>query len=94
MLPLGISIGMSVQMGKLLPVSVDRAKKLAACTMIFTVVVAICVATLLHVFQLEVISAFTSDGDVMKAAISSGRICASPSSLSTFMELTPVFFAR
>jgi len=66
MIPLGISIGLSVQMGKLLPVSVDRAKKLAACTMIFTVVVAICVATLLHVFQLEVISAFTSDGDVIE----------------------------
>merc|ERR1711957_866009 len=62
----GISIGLSVQMGKLLPVSVDRAKQLAACTMIFTIVVAICVSTLLHTFQLEVISAFTSDVDVIE----------------------------
>jgi len=66
MIPLGISIGLSVRMGVLLPINVDGAKRLAACTMLFTTALAIMVSCILYKYQTWIVSMFTTDEAVFE----------------------------
>jgi MATE family multidrug resistance protein len=66
MIPLGISIGMIVRLGNLLPVDVNGAKRLAAYTMIFTVILAILVSAIIYQNQKWIVSLFTTDEIVIK----------------------------
>jgi MATE family multidrug resistance protein len=65
MIPLGISIGLSVRIGQLLPYDVHKAKILAFYTMICVICIAILVTYLLYVNQYWIVSMFTSDEDVI-----------------------------
>jgi Na+-driven multidrug efflux pump len=65
MIPLGISIGLTVRMGNVIPHDVPRAKLLAAWCMGFTVVVAATVSLLLHQFQIQIAMLFSSDPAVI-----------------------------
>lgn len=66
MVPLGISIGLSVRMGVLLPVSVDGAKRLAAVTMLFTICAGITISAVIYKYQTWIVSMFTSDEEVFE----------------------------
>lgn len=66
MIPLGFSIGLSVRMGQLLPVNVDKAKLLAVYTMALVSILALAVTCILYFNQLWIVSLFTTDQDVMK----------------------------
>ena len=66
MIPLGISIGLSVRMGILLPVDVSGAKRLAALTMISTTVVGILVSCFIYKYQLWIVSLFTLDEAILE----------------------------
>jgi MATE family multidrug resistance protein len=61
MIPLGISIGLSVRLGMLLPVNVSGAKRLAAYTMLITIAIGIALSTLIFKNQIWIVSMFTTD---------------------------------
>ena len=67
MLPLGISMGLSVRIGNILPHDVHKAKKLAMYTMSFTLIIAFAVCTGIHHFQPWIVSMFTTDTEVIVA---------------------------
>ena len=60
-IPFGFSIGLTVRMGALLPINVSGAKRLAACTMIFTTILGIIVSSVIYKYQTWIVSIFTSD---------------------------------
>jgi multidrug resistance protein, MATE family len=64
MLPLGISIGLTVRMGHLLMDDVGKAKSLALGCMLVTIALACIVATILWHMQDTLISLFTNDNNV------------------------------
>jgi multidrug resistance protein, MATE family len=64
MLPLGISIGLTVRMGHLLMEDVGKAKSLALGSMLVTITIACIVASILWHMQDIVISIFTNDTNV------------------------------
>ncbi len=66
MLPLGISIGLSVRIGILLPVNVDGAKKLAVATMILSIFVSVIISAIIYKNQTWIVSMFTSDENVFE----------------------------
>jgi MATE family multidrug resistance protein len=65
MIPLGFSIGLSVRMGQLLPVDVNKAKLLAIYTMGLVSILALAVTSILYYNQLWIVSLFTTDQDVI-----------------------------
>jgi MATE family multidrug resistance protein len=66
MIPLGISIGLTVRMGNIIAYDVPRAKLLASWCMGFTVIVATIVSLLLYHFQVEVAMLFSSDPEIIQ----------------------------
>lgn len=65
MIPLGVSIGLSVRIGQLLPVDVTKAQILAFYTMIFVIIAAFVVMSNLSYHRVWIISLFTTDEDVI-----------------------------
>lgn len=66
MIPLGVSIGLVVRLGILLPTNVKGAKKLAGSVMIFTVSSALLVSAIIHRNQKWIVSLFTTDIKVIE----------------------------
>jgi MATE family multidrug resistance protein len=66
MIPLGISIGLTVRMGNVLSHSVHKAKLMAAWCMAFTVVVGAVVSTLLYQFRIQIAMLFSNDEEVIQ----------------------------
>jgi MATE family multidrug resistance protein len=65
MIPLGISIGLSVRMGQLLPQDVHKTKLLAFYTMLFTCAISILVSAIMYRYQSWIFAFFTRDADVL-----------------------------
>lgn len=66
MIPLGISIGLTVRMGNVISTDVKRAKKMAAWCMGFTVFLGALVALFLFQFRLAIAQLFTDDPEVIQ----------------------------
>ena len=66
MIPLGISIGLSVRLGILLPVNVNGAKRLAAYAMLITIALGIAFSTVIYKNQRWIVSMFTTDEKVFE----------------------------
>mmetsp|Transcript_5325 Transcript_5325/g.10148 ORF Transcript_5325/g.10148 Transcript_5325/m.10148 type:complete len:500 (-) Transcript_5325:2299-3798(-) len=66
MIPSGISIGLIVRLGIILPVTVSGAKRLTAYTMIFTVILATAVSAIIYLNQKFIVSLFTTDEIVIE----------------------------
>jgi MATE family multidrug resistance protein len=66
MIPLGISIGLNVRLGVLLPVNVNGAKRLAAFAMVITIIIGIAVSTLIYKKQAWIVAMFTTDEEVFQ----------------------------
>lgn len=66
MIPLGISIGLTVRMGILLATDVPRAKKVATWCMGFTILVGAIVSCSLYMLQVPIVLLFTSDPKVLQ----------------------------
>ena len=58
-------MGLSVRLGNILPQDVNKAKKLAICTMAFTIVIALVVCAGIYHCQSWIISMFTTDTEVI-----------------------------
>jgi Na+-driven multidrug efflux pump len=69
MLPLGISIGLTVRIGTVIAYDAQRAKLMAAWTMLLTAGLAGAIACSLHFFQLPIIGLFTNDDDVIQESL-------------------------
>jgi Na+-driven multidrug efflux pump len=69
MLPLGISIGLTVRIGTVIAYDAHRAKLMAAWTMLLTAGLAAVVSLSLHFFQLPIIGLFTKDDDVIEESL-------------------------
>ncbi len=69
MLPLGMSIGLSVRMGQLLPHNVEKAKTLAVYTMIVVIFLSLIVTFVMYYYQRWIISLFTSDEVIIEGCI-------------------------
>lgn len=65
MIPLGISIGLTVRMGSVIAYDAERAKLMANWTMLFTATLGAAISFSLHFFQLPIIRLFTKDDDVI-----------------------------
>ncbi len=65
MIPLGMSIGLSVRIGQLLPIDVNKAKILTVYAMLTVIIVALMVTALLYYNETWIVSLFTSEEDVM-----------------------------
>lgn len=65
MVPLGVSIGLTVRMGVLLPVDVQGAKKLAAYTMTIVLIIGVLISCMMYKYQESIISLFTDDEEVI-----------------------------
>jgi MATE family multidrug resistance protein len=66
MLPLGMSIGLSVRMGSVLVYDPSRAKKIAAWTMVLAAICGVFVGAILDVYQVQIIGLFTSQPEVFE----------------------------
>ena len=66
MLPLGISIGMSVRIGQVIAEDVATAKMIAIWTLGLTAVLAILMAAIMYSFQRPIVAFFTSDDEVIR----------------------------
>ncbi|CAB9498857.1 toxin extrusion protein 1 [Seminavis robusta] len=66
MIPLGISIGLTVRMGNAISTNVKKAKIMAAWCMAFTVVVGAVVAILLFHFRVAIARLFSDDPEVIQ----------------------------
>lgn len=76
MLPLGISIGLSVRMGAVIAHDPMRAKRMAAWTMVGTASVGASIALLLYVYRVAVIGLFTNQPEVFEECfVIWGRVC-------------------
>jgi MATE family multidrug resistance protein len=65
MLPLGISIGLTVRIGTVIAYDAEKAKLMAGWTMLLTAALGAVIACSLHFFQLPIISLFTKDDQVI-----------------------------
>ena len=65
-IPLGLCIGLSVRMGNLLSINVHRAGRLAAWTMLMTIILGILVASALYNFRGTIMRLFTDDPSVIE----------------------------
>jgi len=65
MIPLGISVGLSIRLGVILTQDVNKAKKLALYTMILTMLLALFTCSGLYYYQEVVVSLFTADEEVI-----------------------------
>lgn len=65
MLPLGLSIGLSVRIGEVISNDVVKAKMLAALVMLYTIFFATIVCTILYHYQTFVVGVFTSDVEIV-----------------------------
>jgi Na+-driven multidrug efflux pump len=65
MLPLGISIGLTVRMGTVIAYDAQRAKLMAGWTMLLTAALGAVISFSLHFFQLAIIQLFTNDDQVI-----------------------------
>eukprot|EP00978_Attheya_sp_CCMP212_P013660 scaffold34316_cov40-Attheya_sp.AAC.1 len=63
MVPLGISIGMSIRIGTVLAHDVEKAKTIAKYSVALTCVVAVCMSTLLYKLKRPIVLLFTSDAE-------------------------------
>jgi MATE family multidrug resistance protein len=68
MVPLGISIGMSIRIGTVLAHDVEKAKTIAKYSVALTCVVAVCMSTLLYKLKRPIVLLFTSDAEVIKVS--------------------------
>ncbi|GKY95245.1 hypothetical protein MPSEU_000487100 [Mayamaea pseudoterrestris] len=76
MLPLGMSIGLSVRMGAVLAYDPSVAKKMAAYTLLLAAIAGVLMSILLYMFRMHVIELFTSDPDVRQQCLTIwGRVC-------------------
>lgn len=76
MIPLGMSIGLSVRMGTVLAYDSRRAKRMAASTLILAIIFGMAVASLLYAFQVPIIGLFTKDEAVANQCYAIwGRVC-------------------
>lgn len=66
MIPLGISIGLTVRMGSVLSSDVKKAKLLAAWCMGFTILVAAAVSSVLYQFRIPIAKLFSDDPEVIQ----------------------------
>lgn len=66
MVPLGISIGLTVRMGTVISTDVRKAKLMAAWCMGFTIVLGAIVACLLFRFRIEIARLFSDDPEVIQ----------------------------
>lgn len=66
MVPLGMSIGMSVRMGSILSKDVRKAKRIAAWCVVFTSVLGGLIAMLVHFLRGWIVNLFTSDPEVIE----------------------------
>jgi MATE family multidrug resistance protein len=64
MIPLGISIGLSNRIGKILPVCINKAKQLVFYTMIFTICIGGIISIFFYKYRVFLISVFTKDESV------------------------------
>lgn len=69
MLPLGISIGLTVRMGSVIASNADKAKQIAIWCMGFTVLLGLAISIAFYVFQKRVILSFTKDDNVIQGCI-------------------------
>jgi MATE family multidrug resistance protein len=65
MIPLGISIGLTVRMGTVIAYDAQKAKLMAGWTMLLTAALAAVISFSLHFFQLPIIRLFTLDDQVI-----------------------------
>jgi MATE family multidrug resistance protein len=65
MLPLGISIGLTVRIGTVIAYDAQRAKLMAGWTMLLTAALGAVISFSLHFFQLPIIRLFTTDDKVI-----------------------------
>lgn len=76
MVPLGMSIGLTVRMGSVITNDVDRAKRIAAWTLAFIAFLGAVLGFCLHTFAEPIILLFTNDDAVLQMAKSIwGRVC-------------------
>mmetsp|Transcript_47075 Transcript_47075/g.142560 ORF Transcript_47075/g.142560 Transcript_47075/m.142560 type:complete len:396 (-) Transcript_47075:511-1698(-) len=68
MLPLGISIGLSVRLGSILALDVLRAKKLVAGCLMFCTVLAAATASAVYFSRQAIVSVFTSEVEVIQVS--------------------------
>lgn len=66
MIPLGISIGLTVRMGSVISTDVKKAKLMAAWCMGFTIVIAALVSSLLYQFRIPIAKLFSDDPEVIQ----------------------------
>jgi MATE family multidrug resistance protein len=66
MVPLGISIGLNVRMGVLLPVNVEGTKRLVAATVLCTILTAAATSAFMFKYQTWIVSFFTTDEEVVE----------------------------
>ena len=66
MIPLGISIGLTVRMGNVIAYDVHRAKQMAAWCMLFTICVGAVVTLLLYQYRIQIAMLFTHDEEVIQ----------------------------
>lgn len=66
MVPLGLSIGLTVRMGTVIAHDPHRCKRMAVLTMSFSAFVGAVVALCLHNFQLQIIHLFSKDEQVIR----------------------------
>jgi Na+-driven multidrug efflux pump len=69
MIPLGISIGLTVRIGSIISsksADVNKAKQLAIYTMIIAIIVGTIVVLLLWIFKWSIIRSFTTDPEVVE----------------------------
>jgi len=69
MIPLGISIGLTVRMGTVLATDVPRAKKMAAWCMGFTIIVGGIVSSVLYLLRVPIVLLFTNDPEVLQGCV-------------------------
>jgi MATE family multidrug resistance protein len=69
MIPLGISIGLTVRMGTVLATDVPRAKKMAAWCMGFTIIVGGIVSSVLYLSRVPIVLLFTNDPEVLQGCV-------------------------
>lgn len=69
MIPLGISIGLTVRMGTVLATDVPRAKLMAAWCMGFTIIVGAIVASGLYLLRVPIVLLFTNDPQVLQGCV-------------------------
>ena len=69
MLPLGVSIGLTVRMGSVIGINPQKARRIATCCMAFTSLLGAIIAGMLHFFRYEITGFFTDNDKAIELAL-------------------------